>query len=377
MGKSSNPVVDPELQRTVVVLAMRVAVVALVAYWCFRIFQPFLMVVVWGIILAVALDPVVGRVTRWVGGRRRLAVTLLVLLGLAALLVPAFVLSDSLVEGVQGLTAVVESGSVEIPPPPVKVADWPVIGDVVYETWSLASQNVGAALEKFAPQVKAFAVFLISLVKGLAGALLLTIVAAVIAVVLQVRREWALQAALRFGAGFGGERGVKLVRFAGATIGTVAKGVVGVAVIQASLAAVGLVLAGVPGAGLWSVIILVLAVAQLPPLVVLAPAMLYVASTSDSTLGVIAFVVWSVLVSLSDAVLKPLFMGRGTEIPGAVILVGAIGGLMLHGVIGLFVGAVVFSIGYDLIREWIATQEKLAAPAAGGAAAPSSPAGEA
>jgi predicted PurR-regulated permease PerM len=377
MGKSSNPVVDPELQRTVVVLAMRVAVVALVAYWCFRIFQPFLMVVVWGIILAVALDPVVGRVTRWVGGRRRLAVTLLVLLGLAALLVPAFVLSDSLVEGVQGLTAVVESGSVEIPPPPVKVADWPVIGDVVYETWSLASQNVGAALEKFAPQVKAFAVFLISLVKGLAGALLLTIVAAVIAVVLQVRREWALQAALRFGAGFGGERGVKLVRFAGATIGTVAKGVVGVAVIQASLAAVGLVLAGVPGAGLWSVIILVLAVAQLPPLVVLAPAMFYVASTSDSTLGVIAFVVWSVLVSLSDAVLKPLFMGRGTEIPGAVILVGAIGGLMLHGVIGLFVGAVVFSIGYDLIREWIATQEKLAAPAAGGAAAPSSPAGEA
>ena len=315
MGESSSPVVDPELQRTVVVLATRLAVLALVAYWCFRIFQPFLMVVVWGIILAVALDPVVGRVTRWAGGRRRLAVALLVLLGLAALLVPAFVLSDSLVEGVHGLTTVVESGSVEIPPPPARVADWPVIGDAVYETWSLASQNVGAALEKFAPQVKAFAVFLISLVKGVAGALLLTIVAAVIAVVLQVRREWALQTALRVGAGFGGERGVKLVRFAGATIGTVAKGVVGVAVIQASLAAVGLVLAGVPGAGLWSAIILVLAVAQLPPLVVLAPAMLYVASTSDSTLGVIAFVVWSVLVSLSDAVLKPLFMGRGAEIP--------------------------------------------------------------
>lgn len=375
MGESSSPVVGQELQRTVVVLATRLAVLALVAYWCFRIFQPFLIVVVWGIILAVALDPVVGRVTRWVGGRRRLAVTLLVLLGLAALLVSAFVLSDSLVEGVHGLTAVVESGSVEIPPPPVKVADWPVIGNVVYETWSLASQNVGAALEKFAPQVKAFAVFLISLVKGLAGALLLTIVAAVIAVVLQIRREWALQTALRVGAGFGGERGVKLVRFAGATIGTVAKGVVGVAVIQASLAAVGLVLAGVPGAGLWSVIILVLAVAQLPPLVVLAPAMLYVGSTSDSTLGVITFVVWSVLVSLSDAVLKPLLMGRGAEIPGAVILVGAIGGLLLHGVIGLFVGAVVFSIGYDLIREWMTTSAGLATPVGGNTTAPPPPAG--
>ena len=244
MGESSSPVVDPELQRTVVVLATRLAVLALVAYWCFRIFQPFLMVVVWGIILAVALDPVVSRVTRWVGGRRRLAVTLLVLLGLTALLVPAFVLTDSLVEGVHGLTTVVESGSVEIPPPPARVADWPVIGDAVYETWILASQNVGAALEKFAPQVK-------------------------------------------------------------------------------------------------------------------------------------AFVVWSVLVSLSDAVLKPLFMGRGAEIPGAVILVGAIGGLLLHGVIGLFVGAVVFSIGYELIREWMTTSEGLATPVGGSTTAPPPAAGEA
>lgn len=369
MKESVGRAVDPELQRTVVALAIRLALMALVAYWCFLIFRPFLIVVVWGIILAVALDPLVGRVTRWVGGRRWLAAALLILLGLGALLVPVLALSDSLAEGVHALAAVVESGSITIPPPPAKVADWPVVGDWVFETWDLASRNLAAVLQKFQPQVTAVAARLLSLMRGAAGAVLLTVVAIVIAVFLLLRREAAVRAAFNVGAGLGGERGVEAVRFAGAAIGTVAKGVLGVAAVQAILAAVGLVLAGVPGAGLWSALILVLAVAQLPPLLVLAPAMVYVASTSDSTLGIVAFVIWSLLVSISDAVLKPLLMGRGSELPAAVILVGAIGGMLLHGLIGLFVGAVVFSIGYWLIKGWIATESRLAAGDGGGTAA--------
>lgn len=368
MNEYIGPAVDPKLQRTVVALAMRVALVALVAYWCFRIFLPFLMVVLWGIILAVALDPVLARVTRWVGGRRWLAAVLLVALAVTALLVPVFALSDSLMEGIHALAGVVESGTVKVPPPPPEVADWPVVGKPVYETWELASRNLGAVLDKFQPQVRAFAQWLISLLRGAAAAVLLTLVAIVIAALLLRRREAGVKVACRVGAGLGGPRGVEAVRFAGAAIGTVAKGVLGVAVVQAILAAVGLVVAGVPFAGLWAALILILAVAQLPPLTVLAPAMLYVASTSDSTFVTIAFVVWSLLVSISDAVLKPLFMGRGTELPAAVILVGAIGGMLLHGLIGLFIGAVVFSLGYWLMREWLAVEDRAVAPA--GAAAP-------
>jgi predicted PurR-regulated permease PerM len=360
--------VDPELQRTVVALAMRLTLVALLAYWCFRIFRPFLIVVVWGIILAVAFDPLVGRVTRWVGGRRKLAIALLLVLGLTALLVPALALSGSLADGLHGLTALVESGSVEVPPPPAKVAEWPLVGDQVYETWSLASRNLAAILEKFGPQLKAVALWLVSLLKGAAVAVLLTVVAIVIAVYLLVRREVAVKTAYLVGAGIGGERGAEAIRFAGSTIGTVATGVVGVAVVQALLAAVGLVLAGVPAAGLWSALILILAVAQMPPLIVLAPAMLYVVATGESTLGAVAFIAWSLVVSLSDAVLKPLFMGRGSEIPAAVILVGAIGGMLLHGLIGLFVGAIVFSTGYSLLREWV-LRESQSGPVDGGGAA--------
>jgi predicted PurR-regulated permease PerM len=362
MHQSESFGVDPGLQRTVIALAMRLALVALLVIWCFLIFRPFMMIVIWGIILAVAFDPLIGKISVPLGGRRGLAAALLILLGFVVLAVPTLALSGSVADGIQALTRVVESGTVDIPPPPAKVAGWPMVGEQVYETWNQASQNFDAVLQKFSPQVRAVASWLISLIGGAAGAVLLTMLAVVIAVYLSVRRDWAAHAAYRVGADLAGERGVEFVRFTGEAIGTVAKGVVGVAVVQATLAAIGLFLAGVPGAGLWTALILILAVAQLPPLLVLAPAMVYVFSASNSTLGIVAFIVWSLFVSISDAFLKPLFLGRGSELPVPVILIGAIGGMILHGLIGLFVGAVVFSLGYRLVTQSMEDPQEMDAP---------------
>jgi predicted PurR-regulated permease PerM len=178
-------------------------------------------------------------------------------------------------------------------------------------------------------------------------------VAVVIAAYFLTRREAVVQVALDIGARIGGDDGVAAVHLAGQTIRTVANGVVGVAAIQATLAAIGLMVAGVPGAGLWALIVLVLAVAQLPPLLVLGPAILYLVATDASMLTVVLFTVWSLIVSVSDALLKPLLLGRGSDTPVAVVLIGAIGGLVLHGLIGLFIGAVVFSTGFRLFGSWM------------------------
>ena len=117
--------------------------------------------------------------------------------------------------------------------------------------------------------------------------------------------------------------------------------------------AVGLLAVDVPGAGLWALLlILLLAIVQLPPLLVLAPIILYVFSTASTTVAVI-FMVWSILVSMSDAFLKPLLLGRGVEVPMLIILIGAIGGMIHSGIIGLFVGAVVLALGYELFKAWL------------------------
>jgi predicted PurR-regulated permease PerM len=149
-----------------------------------------------------------------------------------------------------------------------------------------------------------------------------------------------------------GNRGEEFTMLASKTVRSVAQGVLGVALIQSLLAGVGLLAAGVPGAGLWALLVLLLAIVQLPPILILAPIILYVFSVSSTTVAVI-FMIWSILVSMSDAFLKPLLLGRGVEVPMLIILVGAIGGMIHSGIIGLFVGAVVLALGYELFRAWL------------------------
>ena len=348
---------SPISTRQAIDLAIRLAVIALLAFWCYWIARPFLMPIVWGVVLAVALYPLYLRLENVLGGRRKLAAGLMVVACLALIVVPVVALSDSVLDGARAVSSKIEhedEGELKLPPAPESVAKWPLVGPKVYETWNLAATSLESVLRPFRPQLLAFGRWLVGLAKQTAFAVILTAVAVVIAAIVLVRRESAIKAALDVGTRIGGEHGAEIVQLAGKAIGTVAKGVVGVAAIQATLAAVGLVAAGVPGAGLWALLVMVLAVAQLPPILVLGPVILYLVASDASTTAIVLFTLWSVLVTASDAVLKPLLMGRNSEIPVLVILIGAIGGLILHGLIGLFVGAVVFSTGYRLFGMWMA-----------------------
>ena len=149
-----------------------------------------------------------------------------------------------------------------------------------------------------------------------------------------------------------GDRGEPMLTLSTATIRSVAVGVIGIAFIQAMLGGLGMMFAGVPAAGLLAIIILVLAIAQLPPILVLLPVIFYVFSAESTTVAVI-FMIWSILVSMSDAVLKPIFLGRGVDAPMLVILLGAIGGMITSGIVGLFIGAVILALGYTLFKVWL------------------------
>ena len=147
------------------------------------------------------------------------------------------------------------------------------------------------------------------------------------------------------------------VELAVATVRSVTLGILGVALIQTLLASLGFLLVGVPGAGLWALLVMILAVVQLPTILVLGPIIIYVFSTSSAVIAVV-FAIWSILVGISDAFLKPLLMGRGVDVPMLVIFIGAIGGFMTSGIIGLFVGAIIFSLGYKLFLIWLDTDKQ-------------------
>jgi predicted PurR-regulated permease PerM len=333
--------------------AIRIGLVMLLVVWCFNIVKPFMLLVLWGAIIAVAVYPLFMKFQSLLGGRQKLAATLMVLIALAMLITPTIMLSESVIDNSEALAKQMQEGAFTIPPPSEKVRSWPLVGGQLYETWRLAYTNLGEVFNKFAPHLAGLAKKALSAAAGAGIVVLQFIVSIIIAGVLLIYAQSSLHAVGRVTVRLMGERGGKnIAEMAGATIRSVAQGVLGVAVIQAVLAGIGLFVMGVPYAGLWTLLVLVLAIVQLPTILVLGPIIVYVFYVA-ATLPAVIFLIWSLLVGVSDSFLKPLLLGRGLDIPMPVILLGAIGGMLLSGIIGLFVGAVVLAVGYKLFLVWL------------------------
>jgi predicted PurR-regulated permease PerM len=353
MAETSPAAAKKEVLDLSIEIAIRLAVVALLAVWCFQIFRPFLLPMIWGMIIAVALAKPFGQLVGLVGGRRGIAAAIFTLAAIVLIVLPTFRIADSVVRSSVDLAQQMEAETLQVPPARESVRDWPLIGNSLYDSWNLAATNLDAAVARFTPQLRTAGGWVIAKIRGLLGAILHTIIALIIAGFMLTYSQAGERAARGVMGRIGGERGEGIVQITGATIRSVALGVLGVALIQAAMGGIAMFLVHVPGWGVWTILILILAVMQLPPILVLGPVIFWVFSAVDSTMIAIVFTVWSLFVSVSDTFLKPLFLGRGLSIPMPVILIGAIGGLILYGIIGLFVGAVVLAIGYELFQAWM------------------------
>jgi predicted PurR-regulated permease PerM len=290
------------------------------------------------------------------GGRNGLAVALIALIGVSVVVVPAYMFGSSLVDSAAEIGKNVAAGTLEIPPPNDSVKEWPMVGDKIHAAWSDAASNFSGWLQKNETQVKAIVKTVIGKIAGVGMGVLQFLVSILIAAAFLSSANNSAAAASRFFNRLAGDQGPGMLKLSVSTIRSVAVGVLGIAFIQAVLSGIGLVVVGVPAAGLWVLLILILAIAQLPPWLVLLPIIFYVFSIESTTVSIV-FAIWSIVVSFSDIVLKPLLLGRGVEAPMLVILLGAIGGMITSGIIGLFVGAVVLALGYQLFQAWLGNGE--------------------
>ncbi|MGB8331256.1 MAG: AI-2E family transporter [Polyangiales bacterium] len=334
-------------------VAIHLAVIAFIVLGAFWMFSPFVMVVLWAIVLAVTFYPLYGAIRNVVGGRRKLAGTFFIVLSLAVVLVPVGLLTSSLVDAVVVARQQAEAGTLVIPAPTDEVKDWPVIGERVYEIWQNASVDLQNTAQKFQPQIRSLARKIMSGAGDLAGALGQTVLAIIIAGVLMINADASARAARSIATKLGGDRGPPMLDLSVATIRSVVKGVVLVALIQALLAAAGLAMARVPFVGLWALLVMMLAVVQLPPILILGPIIPWVFAHNESIWVSVLFTVWSVVVSASDPFFKMLLLGRGLAVPMLIVLAGAIGGMIRAGMIGFFVGPVLLAIFYQLFTAWL------------------------
>ncbi|MDO6498165.1 AI-2E family transporter [Photobacterium sanguinicancri] len=343
---------DSDFTKQVIDISIKIAAIAILVYWCFSILRPFIMLVVWGGIIATALYPIV----TWAHGKYSISKGKLsgglAFIGVLLLLLPLIALSTGLYTSGADLVSGIQEGTMTIPKPSPSVQEWPIIGEKAYAFGLQASSNLESVFANYGEEVKAVVAKLASVIGSLGGGFIQFIISTIIAGVFMANADKCERAFVLVASRLTGDHGEDLTQLSKVTVRSVVQGVIGVAVIQSIMTGIGVAFAGVPAVGFWMLLVLLVAIIQLPPIIALLPAIIYVFSV-DTTTTAVLFLIWCILVSGSDAILKPMLLSRGSDIPMLVILLGALGGMAMSGIVGLFVGAVVLSLTYQLFTVWL------------------------
>ena len=335
-------------------ILIRIGLIAFLVVMSVKIFSPFMGVMLWALILAVTLYPLHQKLAGKLGGKEGRAATLMVLCGILIIGGPTAMLASSLAGFAHEAHTAFENDTFSIKTPPPSVAEWPLIGEKLHGAWTRAAHDLPAFLQKNKEQLVSVSKAILGLIAGTAGGIFSFIVSVIIAGVMMAYGRSGSEAMRKISCRLSGpEKGDNLFKLSTATIRSVSMGVVGVAFIQALLIGVGLFWAGIPAAGLLAAVVLVLGIAQLPATLITLPVIAYIWWSGDSTLSNIIFTVYLVIAGLPDNVLKPMFLGRGVDAPMPIILLGALGGMVTGGLIGLFVGAVLLALGYVIFMDWV------------------------
>lgn len=352
MSNNESAPVKNNFNNPVVQYALQLLALALLLLSCFRIVEPFITPFIWGSVLAIALYPLHALLRKKIKDRNAWSASIITILTLMLIIGPAVWLLLATVGEVRELAGLYRSGELQVPVPNKSVKSWPLIGSTVYAYWTEASTNLTNFATQHSDQLKPVLIKLFDLLKNTGKGIVIFTLSIIISGFLLAYAQ-SLNTFVRslFGR-IAGAAGDSMTDSAALTVRNVAKGVLGVAVIQSILAGIGFVLAGIPLAGLWILICLILAIVQIGILPVSIGVIIYAWGNSD-TLTATLLTVWMIIVGVMDNVLKPILLGKGAPAPMLVVFIGAIGGFMVSGFIGLFTGAIILTLGYKLMTGWV------------------------
>jgi len=357
---------DLPLSRDITRITLAVLFIGVLMAAGFWIMRPFLLALIWATTISVATWPIMLRLQSWLGGKRSLAVAGMTLALLLVFVVP-FALAiltivnhaDQIVGWAKGLA------TYSLPPPPDWVGKLPLGGSKLSEAWQeVAAVGPGGLRERLVPYAGAIVKWFVEQAGTLGAMFVQFLLTVVIAAVLFSGGETAARGVKRFARRLAGQHGEDAVVLAAQTIRGVALGIVLTALIQSLLAGIGFAVTGVPAAVLLAAVIFILALAQLPPILVMAPAVIWLYWKGDPVWGTV-LLVWTIVVSAIDNVVRPLLIRKGVDLPLLMIFTGVIGGLIAFGIVGLFIGPVVLAVTYRLIEAWVAGGEAEHAPDSG------------
>ncbi|MGY3942506.1 AI-2E family transporter [Aeromonas tecta] len=355
MENNELAVVEKRLVTRFLDMFIKFGLILGLASFCFTVFSPFMNMMLWALILAVTLYPLHQRFAARLGGKQGRASTLLVLLGILLIVAPTVAMVSSLGDSVSSLVDKVGNNTLTIPAPSDSIAAIPLVGEKLHAIWLKASTDLPSLVKSYQPQLGELAKQVVGMLASMGGGLLGFVASFIVAGIIMAWGAPGAVSASRIAVRFTDEnKGIALVKLCTSTIRAVAQGVIGVAFIQALLAGIIMSLAGIPAVGIFFVLALILGIAQVPVILVTGPVIAYMWMAGDhGTLLNIIYSVLLVVAGMADNVLKPLLLGRGVDAPMPVVLLGALGGMATNGILGMFIGATLLSIGYRIFMAWV------------------------
>lgn len=355
MEINDTPLAEKRLVARFLDMFIKFGLILALASFCFTVISPFMNMLLWALILAVTLYPLHQRFAARMGNKQGWAATLLVLLGVLLIVVPTIAMISSLGDSVSALITKVTSDSLVIPQPSNRLVAIPIVGEKIYVVWMKAATDLPALVKSYGPQLGEITRQVITILASMSGGLIGFVFSFIVAGIMMAWGASGAASATNIATRITDERkGPALTKLCTNTIRAVAMGVIGVAFIQALLAGIVMAFAGIPAVGIFFVLALILGIAQVPVILVTAPAIAIMWMTGDNGTGLnIIFTVLLIIAGMADNVLKPLLLGRGVDVPMPVVLLGALGGMATNGILGMFIGATLLSIGYRIFMAWV------------------------
>lgn len=348
------PLAQDVTRTTLAVLFIGILIAA--TFWVLR---PFLAAFLWATMIVIATWPMLLSLQAHLWDRRGLAVTVMTLVLLLVFVVPFSLAIAAIVDKADSIAAWAKSfASFTLPPPPTWIESIPLFGPKLTDQWqqlaALHTRELSTHLAPYAGKlVRWFAEH-----AGSVGVMILQfLLTVIISAILYANGEAAAAGVESFARRLAGQKGEEVAILAGKAVRGVALGVVLTAIIQSGLGGIGLAVAGLPAAPILTAVMFMLCIAQIGPVLVMIPAVIWVYHESGTVWGSV-LLVWAIPVLILDNFLRPVLIKKGADLPLLLIFAGVIGGLLALGIIGLFVGPVVLAVTYTLLEAWVKGDQK-------------------
>lgn len=323
------------------------------------ILRPFITSIVWATIIVVATWPILRKLERRFSGRRGLAAAVMTAALLLIVFIPLTLAVLTILSTVEDIAPRIRSlAALAFSPPPEWFERIPLVGGKLSARWQeFAALSPDERSAMAAPYARKALQWFLAQAGSVAAMMLQFLLTVIIAAVMYAGGEKGAAGVLAFARRLAGQRGEEVTVLAEKAIRGVALGIVLTALIQTAISAAGLVISGVPAAMLLSAVIFMFCLAQIGPVLVLVPSVIWLYWKGDPLWGTV-LLIFSIIAVTIDNVIRPILIKKGADLPLLMVFAGVIGGLIAFGVIGLFIGPVLLAVTYTLLKAWVSGSDQ-------------------